>query len=102
VTGAELLADVLAGHFTAGVATDFDDLTRFLRPPRFPGREEALRLALAEAIVHHRLTRKDFEALTAIDWDTQADVDRFLLEELWEPLFPGQSVQAVVASSRVT
>ena len=83
------LAHVLGTRFVQGVSFEWDDLFRFLRAPEFPGREATLRRELAEAILGHLVSPAEFERLTAVDLDSQADVDAFLTVELWAPLFGG-------------
>lgn len=84
-----LLAHVLATRFTQGVSFEWDEFFAFLRAPEFPDREATLRRELAEAILEHRVSPREFEELTSIDQYSQADVDDFLTVELWEPLFGG-------------
>ncbi len=84
-----LLAHVLETRFTQGVSFEWEELFAFLRHPEFPAREATLRRELAEAISGHLVSPAEFEALTAIDRDSQADVDDFLRRELWAPLFGG-------------
>lgn len=100
IDGAALLERVLASYFSAGVAYDFPALERFLRHPGFPGREAAFRGALADAIVRHRISPAAFEAMTAIDQDSQADVDAFLRREVWDSLYPGEAPEAAVTAAR--
>lgn len=90
MSGEELLRHVLETRFCAGVHVGWDELVRFLYAPWFPGRAEAFKAALRDAIVHHRLSPAEFEKLTSVDQDTQEDVDRFLTAELWEQLYPGE------------
>ena len=87
------LRTVLETEFSQGVATDWDALDRYLNHPRFPNRARDFKRELADAILNHTLSPKEFECLTVIDKDSQEDVDGFLLEELWMPLFPDEPVR---------
>ena len=88
-----VLRRVLETRFTQGVATDWDDLLSFLNHPGFPGRAREFKKELADAILHHRITPLEFEDLTAIDRDSQEDVDQFLIEEIWNQLYPNEPVK---------
>jgi hypothetical protein len=83
----ELVKSLLKTRFSAGVATDWEGLERFLDHPRFPNRRAELREELSRAIREHLISPAELERLTSIDQDEQADVDRFLIDELWVPLF---------------
>jgi hypothetical protein len=85
-----ILKRILGARFSAGVATDLESLRKFLRDPNFPEREKAFRAELADAILNHTITPKEFEKLTSIDQDEQEDVDAFLTDEIWRPLYGGE------------
>lgn len=82
-----ILKRLLETTFSMGVETDWDDLKRFLKDPNFPDREKTFKNELADAITDHKISPEEFEDLTAIDQDEQEDVDEFLIEEIWKPLY---------------
>jgi hypothetical protein len=92
---ASTLKRVIETQFTQGVATDFDGLRRFLEHPEFPDRAREFKAELADAILNHRISPKEFEDLTAMDQDSQEDVDDFLTKELWATLYPNEPVRLV-------
>ena len=85
-----LLNNILETRFTQGCGSDWVSLRAFLEHPKFPGRAKEFKQQLADAIVNHGISPAEFEELTSIDQDEQADVDQFLLEELWENLYDGE------------
>jgi hypothetical protein len=87
------LKRILQTRFTQGVETDWDGIDRFLNHPDFPRRAREFKRELADAILNHRLTPKDFEDLTAIDKERQEDVDAFLRDEIWEQLYEDEPVR---------
>ena len=88
-----LLEGVLATEFSQDIATDWDGLQRFLNHPNFPNRAREFKQELADAILNHRITPDKFERLTALDQDSQEDVDEFLIEEIWNQLYPNEPVR---------
>lgn len=76
-----------------GVATDLESLERFLRDPNFPDREKTFKTELADSIINHRIDPEEFENLTSIDQDEQEDVDAFLTDEIWKPLYGDEPIR---------
>jgi hypothetical protein len=90
VAAGPILTHLLQCYFSAGVAFTWTELRRYLKHPKAPDRWEDLRLELEDALTQNKITPAEFEQLTSCDQDTQADVDAFLLKEIWEPLFGDQ------------
>lgn len=88
MTKQKILNSVLETYFCQGVEFNYDELNRFLNDPKFPDRAEKFKTDLAEAIQNHSISPSEFKALTAIDQDSQEDVDKFLTTEIWNPLYP--------------
>ena len=87
-----ILKGLLETTFSQGVQTDWDDLRRFLNLPEFSDRARKFKRELADTILNHKISPQEFERLTAIDQDTQEDVDKFLIEEIWKPLYKDEPV----------
>jgi hypothetical protein len=90
-----LLKDVLESYFTAGVEADYDEIRQYLNNPDFPARARNFKSELADAILNHKVTPEEFEEVTAVDQDSQSDVDRFLTTEIWNPLYNNEPVRQV-------
>jgi hypothetical protein len=90
-----LLKDILQSFFTAGVEADYGEINQYLNNPDFPTRARKFKAELANVILNHTLTPEEFEELTAVDQDSQADVDKFLTTEIWNPLYNNESVRPV-------
>ncbi len=87
-----ILKNLLETTFSQGVETDWADLKRFLSDPKFPDRARKFKHELADAILNHKIEPPEFEMLTAIDQDSQKDVDMFLTDQIWNQLYPNESV----------
>lgn len=90
-----ILERILQTRFTQGVDTDWDGIDRFLNHPEFPTRARDFRRELADAILNHTITPEDFLALTAIDKESQEDVDAFLREEIWDQMYENEPVRMI-------
>ncbi|MDM7920751.1 MAG: hypothetical protein QUS14_00510 [Pyrinomonadaceae bacterium] len=88
-----ILKRILQTRFSQGVETDWDGLDRFLNHPEFPTRARDFRRELADAILNHTISPEEFEELTAIDRESQDDVDSFLREEVWEQMYENEPVR---------
>lgn len=88
-----ILRSLLETTFSQGVETDWDDLHRFLNDPSFPDRASEFKRELSDAILNHRILPHEFERLTAIDQESQEDVDMFLTDEIWIPLYDDETVK---------
>lgn len=88
-----ILEELLETTFSMGVETDWEDLRRYLKEPDFPDREKLFKNELADAITNHTISPEKFEKLTAIDQDEQEDVDAFLTDEIWKPLYGNEQVR---------
>jgi hypothetical protein len=67
MSGESPLQNVLVTMFSQGVATDWEALDRYLNHPRFPTRATGFKRELADAILNHTISPKEFERLTVID-----------------------------------
>jgi hypothetical protein len=88
-----ILKELLETTFSMGVETDWEDLRRYLKDPSFPDRESSFKAELADAISNHTISPEEFEKLTAIDQDEQEDVDAFLTDEIWKPLYGDEPIR---------
>jgi hypothetical protein len=90
-----LLKYILEAYFTAGVESDYDEINGYLNNSNFPARARAFKKELADAILNHTITPEEFETVTAVDQDSQEDVDTFLKTQLWDPLYNNEPVRPV-------
>lgn len=90
-----VLKGVLESFFCQGVEFTYDELSAYLNNPEFPGRARKFKRELAEAIVNHTISPEEFESLTAVDQDSQEDVDEFLTTDIWDPLYQNEPVRLI-------
>ncbi|MDE2400004.1 MAG: hypothetical protein KGL67_03315 [Patescibacteria group bacterium] len=86
------LKRILKTEFKQGLGPNWNGIKQYLNYPKFPSRAKNFKLELADAILNHSISREEFELLTAVDQDTQADVDQFLIEEIWKPLYGDEPI----------
>lgn len=88
----ELLANVLETYCHTETGSDSVIRMRdFLNHPRFPGRNEQFKQELAESILYHTISPKEYERLTDAAYDEQESIDREL-RELWQHLYGDEPV----------
>ena len=90
-----ILKDVLETYFCQGVEMSYDELNQFLKNESFPDRARTFKRELADAIINHKITPEEFQDLTAVDQDSQEDVDKFLTTEIWDPLYDNEPVRMI-------
>lgn len=72
---------------------DWESVKRFLNHPNFPDRNAEFKKELAQAIIEHTISTKEFEKLTAEEYETQEEVDSFLIREVWQPLYGDEPIK---------
>ena len=72
--------------------SDWESVKRFLNHPNFPDRNAEFKKELAQAITEHRISTQEFEKLTGEEYETQKEVDDFLVREIWQPLYGNEPV----------
>ena len=92
VTKSEL-EKVLFNRFDVDVVPDYDDLKNYLNNPEFPERGENFKHELADAVLNNKLTPERYEKLTNHESETQEEVNRFLISEIWQPLYGDEPIQ---------
>ena len=90
-----VLKDVLESYFCQGVEMSYDELNQFLNNRAFPDRARTFKRELADAILNHTISPDEFQDLTAVDQDSQEDVDKFLTTEIWDPLYDNEPVRMI-------
>lgn len=88
------LRRLLQTHFRQGLGASADELRAYVGED-----DDAFRAELARAIRGSEITPAELERLTDVDQDAQEDVDRFLLEQIWEPLYGDAPVRAVATTA---
>jgi hypothetical protein len=90
----DLLTDVFETYFGADYfINDWERLREFLNHPNFPSRAAEFKRDLANAMKNKEITPKVLEHLTDIDYEAQEEVDEFLINEIWKPLYGDEPVK---------
>jgi hypothetical protein len=90
----DLLTDVFETYFGANYfINDWERLKEFLNHPNFPDRADKFKRDFANALKNKEITPKVLENLTDIDYETQEEVDEFLTNEIWKPLYGDEPVK---------
>lgn len=90
----ELLKYILETHCHVEYFTDdWESVKRFLNHPNFPDRNNQFKKQLADAITNSLISPADLEKLTAEEFETQEEVDKFLTNEIWQPLYGNELVK---------
>ena len=89
----ELLAHVLKTYCNVNYFTSdwHERVKRMLNNPNFPDKAAQFRKELAEAIVHHTITPKQYEELTDEEFDTPEDLEKWL-REVWRDFYADESI----------
>ncbi len=88
-----LLERILENRFYAEAVEDYDSLKNFLTHPKFPNRAIEFKRELADAILNHKITPELYENLTNHELENQQEVDEFLKNEIWQPLYGNEPVK---------
>lgn len=89
----KLLNKIIENRFYAGAVYDYENLAKFLSHADFPDREKEFKKELSDAIQKSKISIKEFENLTGIDYESQKEVDEFLRKEIWQPLFDNEPIK---------
>lgn len=90
----ELLTSVFSRYFGANYFTDdFNVLRKELGNPNHPNRASDFKHQLAKAINYNLITPEILNNLTKIDYETQEEVDDFLINEIWKPLYGDEPIK---------
>jgi hypothetical protein len=89
------LRRLLSTRFVQGLGASAAELRAYVGDDD----DGAFRAELARAIRDSEISPAEYERLTACDLDAQADVDRFLVEEIWRPLYGDAPIDAVSPSA---
>lgn len=92
------LSYILSAYFDVDVVTNYQSMKRFLQHPNFPNRNDGFRKELASAIIYHKITPKIYEDLTNHDLETQEEVNEFLINEIWKPLYGDEPIEGYAKS----
>lgn len=84
---------VLGLYFHVNHGFGIDDVKNYLDNPKVSDRSQLFKKELAQAIVNHSIGTKEFERLTADDYETQEEVDEFLKTEIWQPLYGDEPIE---------
>jgi hypothetical protein len=71
---------------------DWQRVKEFLNHQSFPNRNSKFKQELAETISNHSLSTKELDLLTANELETQEEVNEFLLNEIWKPLYGDEPI----------
>ncbi len=81
-----LLKKILETEFCQGSVTDWDEIKRITTDPHF-------KKELRDAILNSLITPKEFEELTSVEREDQAEVNKFLKEIIWDRLYPNEPLE---------
>lgn len=84
---------ILECKFNVDVATNYDEIKSYIKDPKFPSRDVEFRNDLASTILNHSITPKIYEDLTDAELETQEEVDEFLINNIWQPLYDGEPIK---------
>jgi hypothetical protein len=87
------LEHVLKLFFYAEHGLDITDVKEYLDNLDFTERKVIFKYELANAILTQSISINRFEQLTGIDYETQKEVDEFLIEQIWKPLYGDEPVK---------
>jgi hypothetical protein len=90
----KLLEHILETRFYAEAVENYDSLTKYLRHPNFPNREKEFRQQITEAITKSTISPERYEKLTGHELETQKEVNEFLLNEIWKPLYSSEALKS--------
>lgn len=79
-------------YFHVEVTQDIDELNSFLNSKNFPKRNEEFRKELLQKINNSEVSVNEFEKLTGIDYESQEEVNEFLIDEIWKPLYGDEPI----------
>jgi len=89
-----VLEYVLGLYFHVNHGFGVEDVKNYLDNPKVSDRSQLFKKELAQAIVNHSISPKEFERLTAVDYETQEEVDEFLKTEIWQPIYGNEPIKA--------
>ncbi len=89
----DLLNTIIENRFYAGAVYDYENLMKFLLHQDFPNRNSEFKKELLEAIQSSNISIDKFENLTGIDYETQKEVNEFLTNEIWKPLYGDEPIK---------
>ncbi|MEO6590667.1 MAG: hypothetical protein ABIP06_15330 [Pyrinomonadaceae bacterium] len=88
-----LLRDTIKRHFNANYTSSTETLLRELESPTFPNRKQEFREQLAEAIKNSLISNSELEKLTDDEYENQEEVNEFLINEIWKPLYGNEPIE---------
>ncbi len=86
------LKNRLETTFCVDGLVNWEMIKQSLRHPDFPNREKEFKKELVDAIKNQTINLKEFEKLTGIDYEMQDEVDEFLINEIWKPLYGDEPI----------
>lgn len=89
-----MLEHFLKTTFSVEGSSDYESVKRTLRHQNFPDREIKFKKDLSEAIKCSKFSIDKFENLTGFDYETQEEVNEFLIKEIWQPLYGDELIVA--------
>lgn len=88
-----ILEKVLGLYFHVNHGFGVEDVKEYLNNSTMPTRNNKFKYELACAISKHSINPQKFERLTGDDYETQQEVDEFLMREIWQPLYGDEPVR---------
>ncbi len=70
-----------------------DDVKKYLNNPNVSDRNQVFKAELVNSLLKQPITPQEFEKLTAEELETQEEVNEFLKNEIWKPLYGNEPVK---------
>jgi hypothetical protein len=84
---------ILENYFNIDIETNYESIGKYIKNPEFPGRDEKFKGQLARAILNNEITPEIYEDLTDAELETQEEVDKFLIDEIWKPIYGDEPIK---------
>lgn len=87
------LKDVLKRHFNVNYRSDSQTILREVVTDKFPNRRNQFKKELLSAMKTNLISVEEFNKLTDDELETQDEVNRFLENEIWQPLYKDEPIK---------
>ncbi len=88
-----ILEYVLGLYFHVEHGLGIDDVKKYLNNPNVSDRNQVFKAELVNSLLKQPITPQEFEKLTAEELETQEEVNEFLKNEIWKPLYGNEPVK---------
>lgn len=88
-----ILEYVLGLYFHVEHGLGIDDAKKYINNPNVSERKSEFKKQLRVAILNNSVTPKLFERITSEELDTQEEVNSFLINEIWKPLYGDEPIK---------